>query len=243
MRLVADLHVHTIASGHAYSTIKENVIAAKEKGLQMIAITDHGPSFPGGPCLPYFAYLQILPLEDEGVEILVGAEANIMGPDGELDLPERHLGLLDIVLAGFHPVSWRGGSILENTQAMIHAIKNPYVDIIVHPGNPNYPIHIDEVVAAAKEHDTILEINNTSLLGGIRSGSQENCSKIAAAIAKNQLPVSVGSDAHYVDRVGLFDDALKLIEASGITEQQVLNTSTERIKAYLRGKGKLDKRY
>lgn len=243
MRLVADLHVHTIASGHAYSTIKENLVAAREKGLQMMAITDHGPGIPGGPDLSYFGYLQILPLEDEGIEILVGVEANIMGPDGALDIPEKYLDLMDIVLAGLHPVCYRGGSVSENTKAMINTIKNPYVDIIVHPGNPDYPIDIDEVVAAAREYDTLLEINNSSLAGGARAGSGKNCEAIAHALARYNLPVSVGSDAHYVDRVGRFDRALQLIDAAGIKESQVLNTSTEKIKAYLRGKGKLDKRY
>ena len=49
MNLVADLHVHTISSGHAYNTILENTQSAIEKGLKLIAITDHGPNMPGGP--------------------------------------------------------------------------------------------------------------------------------------------------------------------------------------------------
>ena len=49
MKLVADLHLHTIASGHAYSTIEEYVARAKKIGLKAIAITDHGPAMPGGP--------------------------------------------------------------------------------------------------------------------------------------------------------------------------------------------------
>lgn len=243
MHLVADLHVHTIASGHAYSTIKENLITAREKGLEMIAITDHGPGLPGGPGLPYFGYLQILPLKDEGVEILVGVEANIMDKWGNLDMPEKYLKRLDIVLAGFHPGCWEGGTVSENTRAMIGAMKNPYVDVIVHPGNPNYTIDIEEVIAAAKEYDIAMEINNSSLIGGIRVGSKENCSAIAAAAAREGITISVGSDAHYVDRVGLLEDALKLIENAGIKEQQVLNTSVDKIKSWLRGKGKLDKRY
>ena len=242
MKLVADLHVHTIASGHAYSTIKENLIAAGKKGLEMIAITDHGPGFPGGPSPAYFSYLQILPERDEGVEILVGIEANIL-EGGKLDISDRYLERMDIVLAGFHPGCYEGGSVADNTRAMINAMKNPYVDIIVHPGNPHYPVDIDAVICAAKEYDSILEINNNSLVGGIRKGSRENCTRIAKEIAKWGLPVSLGSDAHYVDRVGRLDLALELVEEAGISEDQVLNTSTKKIKAYLRGKGKLDKRY
>lgn len=242
MKIVADLHIHTVASGHAYSTIKENLVAAREAGLEMIAITDHGPSLPGAPCLSYFSYLQILPEEDEGVEILAGVEANIL-EDGALDLPDRYLNLLDIVLAGFHPPSWKGGSQAENTRAMINAIKNPYVDIIVHPGNPQYPIDIDAVIEAALEYDTILEINNNSLTEGVRKGSREVCSLIARECAEKNVTVALGSDAHYVDRVGNLDLAVELALEAGIKEEQIFNTSTKKIKAYLRGKGKLDRRY
>jgi len=239
VKLVADLHVHTIASGHAYSTIKENLIAARERGLKMLAITDHGPCLPGGPSLSYFSYMRILPRQDEGVEILAGVEANIL-ENGKLDLPERYLEKMDIVLAGFHPPCYAGGSVADNTRAMINAIKNPYVDIIVHPGNPQYPIDLDEIIAAVREYHTVLEINNNSLTEGVRKGSKENCLRIAREIAKWNLLVSLGSDAHYVDGVGKFDHALKLVEEAGIREEQVLNTSTERIKTYLRSKGKLD---
>ena len=242
MKLVADLHVHTVASGHAYSTLKENLIAAREKGLEIVAITDHGPGLPGGPCLSHFSYLRVLPRQDEGVEILAGVEANIF-EDGSLDVPDNYLERMDIVLAGFHPPCFNGGSVAENTRAMINAIKNPLVDIIVHPGNPQYPIDLEEVIAAVREYDTILEINNNSLSDGVRKGSKENCILIARELARWNLPVSIGSDAHYVDRVGEFENALKLVQEAGIREEQVLNTSSEKIKAYLRGKGKLNRRF
>lgn len=45
-----DLHTHTIASGHAFGTIWENARAAKDKGISVLAITDHGPSVPGSAC-------------------------------------------------------------------------------------------------------------------------------------------------------------------------------------------------
>ena len=115
--------------------------------------------------------------------------------------------------------------------------------MIVHPGNPYYPIDIDQVIGAVREYDTILEINNNSLTEGVRKGSREHCILIAKEIAKWKLPVSLGSDAHYVDRVGKLDKALSLVEEAGIKPEQVLNTSTEAIKAYLGGKGKLGRRY
>ncbi len=51
MKLLLDTHIHTLASGHAYSTLAEYVEMAREKGLELIAQTDHGPAMPGGPML------------------------------------------------------------------------------------------------------------------------------------------------------------------------------------------------
>ena len=58
MRLVADLHIHSVATGHAYCTINEMAQAAADIGLEMIGITDHGPSMPDGPHLYYFGNLR-----------------------------------------------------------------------------------------------------------------------------------------------------------------------------------------
>ena len=82
----ADLHVHTVASGHAYSTIGEIAVEAGRKGLRLVGMTDHGPALPGGPHPYHFAALRFVPETLHGVRILRGVEANILGP-GQLDLP------------------------------------------------------------------------------------------------------------------------------------------------------------
>ena len=89
MKIVADLHIHTVSSGHAYSTVMENVRAAADKGLEMIAITDHGPAMPGGPHEYHFGNMQVLPDELFGVRILKGVEANVIDRAGNLDLSEN----------------------------------------------------------------------------------------------------------------------------------------------------------
>ncbi len=48
MKPIADLHVHSVASGHAFSTIEETCRQAKKKELELVAITNHGPALPGG---------------------------------------------------------------------------------------------------------------------------------------------------------------------------------------------------
>ena len=233
MKLVADLHVHTIASGHAYSTVEEVVRSAREKGLLMVGIAEHGPRLPGGPHMYYFGNLRVIPRELWGVRVLKGVEANIISPEGELDLPERFLAQLDFVFAGFHVnTGFDGGTVEENTRAMIGAMRNPYVDGIVHPGNPAYSVDIEAVVKAAKEMGKLLEINNSSLTL-TRTDSLPNCQEFARRIAQLDAEAIIGSDAHFSTLVGTFDAAVALAEAAGLTERHVINTSAERVLRFL----------
>lgn len=215
MNLIADMHCHTVASGHAYSTVQEIAREASNKGLEMVAITDHGPSMPGGPHCYHFGNLRALPSEIYGVKILKGVEANIIDYDGNIDLPERYLDILDIVLAGFHTFCYPNGTVEDNTKAMINTIKNPYVDIIVHPGNPEFPININKVVEAAKEYNVNIEINNSSFTVS-RRGSEANCIRIAKKAALIEAPIVIGSDAHSAFYVGTFDKAVETVKKAGI---------------------------
>lgn len=232
MELKIDLHTHTIASGHAYSTLLENCQEAKAKGIKMLAVTDHGPKLAGGTNLHYFWNLRVIPREYLGVEILRGVEANIMDMDGNLDLPNKYLERLDIVLAGFHPGSYINGSVEENTNALIKVMQHPYVAVITHPGNPEYPIDQERLVNASKELGVALEINNSSLTG-TREGSLENCRKIGKLAAQKGSLISVGSDAHWAPSIGEFSKAIELITECGIKEEQVLNTDPNKVRNYL----------
>ena len=93
MRILMDLHTHTVASGHAYSTIMENAKAAAEKGLEGIAMTDHGPAMPGGAHLYHFWNLTALPQQIAGVRVLRGVEeraALVLGTDMQCRLLVRY---------------------------------------------------------------------------------------------------------------------------------------------------------
>ncbi len=233
MRLEADLHVHTVASGHAFSTIKEIAEAAAGRGLKIVGITDHGLNMPGGPHEYYFYQLLGFPKELAGIEILRGVEANIIDTAGNLDLPERLLSELDLVLAGFHEGSgYDPGSVEANTRAMINAICNPFVHIISHPGNPAYTVDIEKVVLAAKAAGKALEINNNSFSLS-RQGSTPRCRLFAESAKRNNVMVAANSDSHFCDTVGQCDKAMQLINEAGIKKDAVLNTSALKVKEYL----------
>ncbi|WP_026486104.1 phosphatase [Caldanaerobius polysaccharolyticus] len=235
MKFVLDTHSHTIAGGHAYSTVIEMAKVASDKGLELICITEHGPAMPGGPHEYFFGNLRVIPDNIYGVEILKGVEANIMGYDGKLDLSEKYLEKLDVVIASLHEICYPGGSVEENTEAMINAIKNPYVNIIAHPGNPRYPIDQEAVVNAAKKYGKILEINNGTFMGS-RKGSYENCLNIARLARDYGVMLSLGSDAHIAFDIGRFDKAYEVIREAEVPEDLIVNTSVEKFKRCLKSR-------
>ncbi len=236
MKITADLHVHTIASGHAYSTVEEIARAAALAGLQMVALTDHGPCMPGGPHAYHFGNLRMLPPKLHGVELLHGVEANIMDKEGRLDLGEPYLRRLDIVLAGLHIQCFSPLDAAGNTDALVAALKNPYVDVVVHPGNPEYPVDLERLVLAAVAAGKALEINNSSFL--VRRGSAVNCRMMADLVRRHGGLVTVSSDAHIACDVGRVDRALEVVLEAGIPPSAVLNLSVERVRNFLAGRGK-----
>lgn len=237
IKLVADLHLHTISSGHAFSTVQEYVASAKKKGLEAIGITDHGPGMPGGAHLYHFQNLRIIPGKIDGLRILKGAECNVVDRDGNIDLPESTLRNLDIVMAAFHPrCGYEGGSEEQNTEVLLKAMENPAVNILAHPGNPGFPVNAKKIVEAAKEREILIEINNGSFTGWSRVGSRDKCLQFAKEIKSLGSKLIIGSDAHISMDVGRFDEALKLIQEAGLSEENIVNTSIEKIEKYLLGR-------
>jgi len=228
----ADLHVHTVASGHAYSTIGEITQEASRKGLKMVGMTDHGPGLPGGPHPYHFAALRFVPEYLHGVRVLRGIEANILGI-GQLDLGDGLLDRLDLVMAGFHEeCGFDGRDCDENTRAVLALMDNPKVKVIAHPGNPNFPLDYRTVVQKSAATGTALEINNSSFYIS-RKGSDGNCREIIRLCAELGAPVTVGSDAHIAQGVGAFDDALRELAGAGIKWEQVINRTLESALAFL----------
>jgi putative hydrolase len=210
---------------------------ASQIGMKIIGMTDHGPSMPGGPHIYHFGNLRIMPEYISGVRILKGVEANIMNFEGMLDMPDKFLSKLELVIAGFHDGCLVPGSVEENTSAIIGAMKNPLVDIIAHPGNPQFSIDIEKVVDCAIETDTLIEINNSSF-GNARKGSEDNCRLIALEAKKKGALLTTGSDSHICFHVGKFDKVMQLFEDLGIDEELVISSNPQRLIDFLNKKGK-----
>ncbi|BEP28104.1 phosphatase [Helicovermis profundi] len=238
MKYCLDTHVHTMASGHAYSTLLEYVKRAKEIELDLIAITDHAPKMPGSSNIFQIANQTIIPRVIEGVKVLRGVEANIIDFDGKIDVEEKYLKRLDLVIASFHDVCLVPSTVEKNTNAFLGAIENPYVDVIGHLGNPKIPVDYETIVKACVKHNKIIEINNSSFKSESRKGSDANCNVIAHLCEIYGAKIIAGSDSHIIFTLGEFDEAIKVIENANIKEDNIMNSSVEKFINYLNKKGK-----
>lgn len=235
MEYLFDLHTHTLASGHGYSTIREMAYAANKKGLKILGVTEHGPKMPGACHTFYFSNLKVIPRKMCGVELLLGVEANIMDYEGSLDLQESLLCQMDIVIASLHLPCCRPGSRQQNTDACIKAMQNPYVTILGHPDDGRYPIDYEALVLAAKKHHVLLECNNGSLMpDGARADSWQWDEKMLRYCRQYDVPVVVSSDAHVDDLVGNFDRMKEKLAEIDFPEHLIVNRSVEELRTYLR---------
>ena len=239
MNIELDLHVHTIASGHAYSTLYENVQEAKRKGLKVLGMTDHGPNMPGGPHIFHFGNLRALPSSIEGIRILRGCEANILNFEGELDIPLSLQKRMEVMIASLHDVCLLPGNANENTKALLKVMDNPYVDILGHPGNPAFPIDEEAVVKKAKEKNILIELNNGSFRS--RKGSKDNCLKIAKLCVLHKVPVILGSDSHFFTQIADYSLIEEVLKKAEVPEELIMNYKSKELLEMLKCKGKISK--
>ena len=230
MHVIADTHCHTVASTHAYSTLLENVAYAKKIGLAAVAITDHAPAMADGPHIWHFNNMRSLPQYIDGVLVLKGAEVNILNDEGEIDIPERVLGFLDLVIASMHDVCYTPSCSENHTKAWLKIAENPHVDIIGHIGSEAFKCDYEVAIAAFKKHNKVVEINSHSFTA--RAGSKENCKVVAEICKAYRLPVVVSSDAHFAMDVGNVQKSIDLLESVNFPEELVLNVEIDRFMKY-----------
>lgn len=230
MTYVMDMHTHTIASGHAYSTLQENIAAAREKGLMYLGLSEHGPAVAGAPRPIYFQNYKIIPRQYGELRLFCGIEANITDYEGHLDLDAFTLERMDYCIASMHTLVLPPGSVKENTRAAVHAMENPLVKILGHPDDSRYPMDYEELVRAAAELRTVLEVNNSSLHPlSSRKGARENIHTMLEACMRYQVSIIVGTDSHVSSAIGDFTQADELLREADFPAELIVNADPARI--------------
>lgn len=234
MNDIMDLHTHTVASGHAYNTLYEMARSASEKGLALMGSTDHAPKMPGTCHEFYFINFKVIPRTLFGVNILMGAELNILDYSGRVDLRKGLLEKLDYSIASLHEPCFKSGTAAENTSAYVGAAQNPLIHIIGHPDDGRFPVDYDTLVSAAAENHTLLELNSSSLHPlSARRDAGKNYRTMLELCKRYRASVIIDSDAHIEADVGNHVKAWELIEEVGFPEELIVNSSMERLLPYI----------
>ena len=223
--LRGDLHMHTTASD-GRNTAVEMARAARARGLDYIAITDHSASHGfGNHVTPEELERQIdraakASAKVKGITVLAGSEVNVL-PDGSLDYDDVLLERLDWIVASLH-TSFRMGE-REMTERMIRAMEHPLVDAIGHPTGrligrrEPYALDIDAVIDAAARTGTFLEIN-------ANPNRRDLPETYARAAAAKGVKLVVDSDAHGADTLEKLRFGVATARRAWLTREDVANT-------------------
>jgi Histidinol phosphatase and related hydrolases of the PHP family len=240
MTFYGDYHTHTEYSD-GVNTCETIVVQAIKRGLKQVAITDHGFLNKWMSLTPAKFEKQAVEIKElrkkyPEIEILHGIEANIMDTRGTVDLWPENVDKLDIIVAGFHrfsdstnyldyfrfimyngfiaPVIGHSArSILRNTDAYIKALYNCPIDILVHI-NERATVDVRAVAEVAAELGTFIELNTRHY---------DLLDKCMDKLLSTKCNFVVNSDGHKPERIGNFDNIVKLIEKYEIPSERIAN--------------------
>lgn len=244
--IIADLHTHTVASKHAYSTIEENLAYAKKTGMKYIGITDH-----------YFHYGDDMDKKQEvyrlkfveqinpttGIKVIGSAEFNIL-QDYEYRktlnrFKWRPIGLhrsfalalkdmtYDDLFTGFLQASEWNNTFNHIERNLDELVYGKFTDGLIIEAKQ----FLEKVVCLAGEKNIYLEINEKSL----RTGSKyyDIVRYWLPIAAENGNSFCLGTDAHFCREVGVFDRSIELLNEFGIGKDRVLNCNEEKVRLLL----------
>ncbi len=241
----ADLHCHsTWSDGKA--SILEMARAAKAKGYQVLAITDHSPSLgitqgvkPEDFARQRAEIAEAQAAVGDSLLILQGSEVEIKA-DGSLDYPDSILENLDIVFASLHTSLRQPRD--QITTRLLNAIRNPHVDVIGHPTGRLIPdregadLDMDAVLAAAAENGVALEIS--------AHPQRLDLNDVHARRAVEMgIPLSINTDAHRPEEMDLMHFGVAVARRGWVEARHVINTwERERLLNWLRERGSTPRR-
>lgn len=220
-----DLHVHT-TSTDGHNSLKEMVEAAKKRGYDYIAITDHSKhtsvarGLDAKRLMNQIEEIDRLGQNLKGIRILKSIELDIL-EDGSLDLPDDVLKELDVVVCSIHYKF--NLSRDKQTERIIRAMDNPFFNIFSHPTGRlinerrSYEINMEEIMKAAKQRGCYLELN--------AHPDRLDLNDINCKMAKDMgVKVAVSTDAHRIDNLDLMRFGIGQARRGWLEAEDVLNT-------------------
>jgi DNA polymerase (family 10) len=223
--LRGDLHMHTTETD-GKDGLETMVRAARDAGLDYIAITDHSKALAMANgldetrALAHAARIREIGQRVEGIKVLAGIECDIL-PDGSLDLAADCLAQLDIVIASVHSAHRQEEA--EMTDRLLRAIEHPWVDILAHPTGrlllrrePS-KLNLDLVARAAAARGVALEINCLP--------DRLDLSDVNARLVRERgVKLVISSDAHSRQALSTKRWGVMVARRAWTTKDDVLNT-------------------
>lgn len=222
-----DLHLHTIASGHAHNTILEYINQAKRLKMKSIGISEHGPKNEETIVSEiYFGALSRMPKYINGIRILKGIEANIINKKGDLDIGDKSRNELDYVMANIHPYAgYSDLGMAGNTKTLINTIKSGKINVVTHPfWTRIFDVDVKKISEEACRNNVLLEMNvHYAAKYKDYAFVISNLKIIIDTVKKYKMKVIIGSDSHNIWELG-DDSPIKTIKKDiGLTEDLIIN--------------------
>lgn len=238
-RMRFDWHTHTVYS-HGKGSIEDNVMRARELGLESIAITDHGPGHFGYGFrrrdIPKMrAEIDALNAKYDDIKVYMSVEANIINTSGMLDVRPEEFELYDLVIAGYHfgtlgenpaaslllhgrnligkRIHYPDSLVELNTKMVVESLKKNKITTLTHPGDKG-KVDLDRVFKACEDTGTYLEISDRH--------RQLTVEEIRMAM-KYDVKFILGSDAHLPHMVGSCVRSLERVRESGLEPERIVN--------------------
>ena len=225
-----DVHMHTIETD-GRNTIEEMAEAARDRGYQYMAITDHSRNLAFANGLTderALAHIERIRAADKKfsadkkkpIRIFAGIEVDILA-DGTLDLSDSVLEQMDIVIASVH--SHFNQDRATMTARLLKAISNPNTSLIGHPTGRQllrrdaYPLDMDAVLAAAGRHKVAMELNSYP--------DRLDLSDVHLRMAKQHgVKIVVNTDSHHTSHLEKIHYGVTQARRAWLTKEDVLNT-------------------
>ncbi len=220
-----DVHMHTIETD-GRNTIEEMVEAARERGYEYMAITDHSKNlaFANGltdeRALAHIERIRAVEKKMKGIRILAGIEVDILG-DGSLDLSDPVLEQMDIVIASVHSQFNQDRTTM--TERLLKAVANPNTSLLGHPTGrlllrrDAYQFDLDAVLKAAAKHKVAMELNAYP--------DRLDLSDVHLRLAKQHgVKIVINTDSHHTSHMEKLHYGVTQARRAWLTKEDVLNT-------------------
>src|SRR5215469_1148089 len=223
--LQGDVHMHTIETD-GRNTIEEMAEAAKERGYQYMAVTDHSKNlaFANGlddkRAVEHIARIREAGRKIDGINIFAGIEVDILA-DGDLDLSNDVLAEMDLVIASVHSVFNQESA--KMTERLIKAIENPHTSLIGHPTGriqlrrDSYAFDMHAVLSAAASHKVAMELNSYP--------DRLDLNDVQLRQAKQHgVKIVINTDSHHISHLEKIRFGVLQARRAWLTKNDVLNT-------------------